>query len=59
MTLNQRCINSVMIEAYKYLNGHSPGIMNDILKLKKMQSPKLSYLPDRKYVCSLKIEIVH
>ena len=48
-----------MIEVYNYLNGHSPGITNDILKLEKMQSPKLSYLPDRKYVCSLKIAIVH
>ena len=24
-----------MIEVYKYLNGHSPDIMNDILKLKE------------------------
>ena len=24
-----------MIKVYKYLNGHSPGIMNDILKLRE------------------------
>ena len=34
-TFNQRCINSLMIEAYKYLNDHSSDIMNDILKLRE------------------------
>ena len=29
---HQRCINFLMIELYKYLNGHSPDIMNDISK---------------------------
>ena len=32
---HQRCINSLMIEVYKYLNGHSPDIMNDIFKLRE------------------------
>ena len=27
ITFHQRCINSLMIEVYKYLNGHSPDIM--------------------------------
>ena len=35
ITFPQRCLNSLMIEVYKYLNGHSPDIMNDILKLRK------------------------
>ena len=34
-TFQQRCINSLMIKVYKYLNGHSPDIMNDIFKLRK------------------------
>ena len=29
---HQRCINSLMIEVCKYLDGHSPDIMNDIFK---------------------------
>ena len=33
-TFHQRCINSLMIEVYKYLNGHSPDIMNDTFKLR-------------------------
>ena len=36
ITFDQRCINYLMIEVYKYLNGHSPDIMNDIFKLEKM-----------------------
>ena len=35
ITFHQRCINSLMIEVYKYLNGHSPDIMNDIFKLRE------------------------
>ena len=35
ITFHQRCINSLMIEVYKYLKGHSPDIMNDIFKLRK------------------------
>ena len=33
-TFHQRCINSLMIEVYKYLNGHSPDITNDIFKFR-------------------------
>ena len=33
LTFHLRCINSLMIEFYKYLNGHSP--MNDIFKLRE------------------------
>ena len=29
ITFHQRCINSFMIDVYKYLNVHSPDIMND------------------------------
>ena len=32
---HQRCINSLMIEVYKYLNKDSPEIMNDIFKLRE------------------------
>ena len=35
ITFHQRCINSLMIEIYKYLNGRSPEIMNDIFKLRE------------------------
>ena len=35
VTFHQRCINSPMMEAYKYLNGHSPEIMNYIFKLRE------------------------
>ena len=28
-------LNSFMIEVFKYLNGHSPDIMNDIFKLRE------------------------
>ena len=35
ITFHQRCINSLMTEVYKYLNGNSPDIMNDIFKLKE------------------------
>ena len=35
VTFHQRCINSLMIEVYKYLNGHSPDIINDIFKLRE------------------------
>ena len=32
---HQRCINSHMVEVYKYLNGNSPDILNDIFKLRE------------------------
>ena len=35
ITFHQRCRNSLMIEVYKYLNGYSPDIMNDIFKLRE------------------------
>ena len=35
ITFHQRYINFLMIEVYKYLNGHSPDIMNDIFKLRE------------------------
>ena len=35
ITFHQRCINSLMIEVYKYLNGHSPDIINDFFKLRE------------------------
>ena len=54
ITFYQQCINSLIIVVYKYLNGHLPGIMNDIFKSKKcVRSAKLSHLPDRN-PCSLK-----
>ena len=34
-TFHQRCINFLMIEVYKYLNGHSTGIRNDVFKLRE------------------------
>ena len=35
ITFHQRCIDYLMIEVYKYLNGISPDMMNDIFKLRK------------------------
>ena len=35
ITFHQRCINFLMIEVYKYLNGHSSDIINDIFKLRE------------------------
>ena len=35
ITFYQRCLSSLIIEIYKYLNGHSPDIVNDILKLRE------------------------
>ena len=35
ITFHQQCKNYLMIEAYNYLNGHSPDIMDDIFKLRK------------------------
>ena len=35
ITFHQGCINYLMIEVYKYLNGHSPDIMNYVFKLRK------------------------
>ena len=41
ITFHQRCINSLMIEVYEYLNGHSSDIMNDIFKLREnMYNPQ-------------------
>ena len=42
---HQRCINSLIIKVYKYLNGYSPDSMNDIFKFhifqtKNRRSPK-------------------
>ena len=55
-TFHQRYINSLMTKVYKYLNGHSPDIMNDIFKLRDDTCnlrnfhifQKLPHLPDRK-----------
>ena len=33
--VHQKCVELLMIEFYKYLNGLSPDIMNDIFKLKE------------------------
>ena len=35
ITFHQRCINSLMIKVYKYLDGHSADIMNDISMLRE------------------------
>ena len=34
ISIHQRCINALMIEVYKYINGLSPGIMNEIFTLR-------------------------
>ena len=33
-TLHQRCTNFSMTEVYKYLNGLSPNLMNEVFRLK-------------------------
>ena len=34
-SIHQKCLEFLMIEVYKYLNGLSPQIMNDIFKFRK------------------------
>ena len=43
-TFHQRCINSLMIEVYKYLNGHS---LESYFQVKRKYH-KLPHLPERK-----------
>ena len=33
-TIHQRCINFLMTEVFKYLNGLSPDLMNEVFRLK-------------------------
>ena len=55
ITIHQRCINSLMIEVYKYLNGHSPDIMNDIFKLRQnMYNLRNFHIFQTENPCSLK-----
>ena len=35
ISIHQRCINSLLTEVYKYVNGLSPGIMNEVFSAKK------------------------
>ena len=53
ITFDQRCINYPMMEVYKYLNGHSPDIMNDIFKLEKM------YINSKAFTSSRQKTLVH
>ena len=50
IALHQKCINSLMIEVYKYLNRHSPDIINDIFKLRENMYNLRNFhiFPDRK-----------
>ena len=36
----QRCINFLMTEVFKYLNGLSPDLMNEVFKLKPNNNPR-------------------
>ena len=55
ITFQQRCINSLMIEVYKYLNGYSSDIMNDVFKLKEnMYNPQNFHIFQTENPCSLK-----
>ena len=40
--LHQKCIELLMIEVYKYLNGLFPDIVSDIFKLQYLQSKKFN-----------------
>ena len=33
-TIHQRCINVLLTEVYKYLNGYSPDLMNEVFYLR-------------------------
>ena len=56
ITFHQRCINSLKIEVYKYLNGHSPDIMNDIFKLRENTSNLWNFhIFQTENPCSLKL----
>ena len=55
ITFHQRCINSLMIEVYRYLNGHSLDIMNDIFKLiENTYSLRNFHIFQTENLCSLK-----
>ena len=54
MTFHQRCINSLMIEVYKYLNGLSPDIMSDIFKLRENMYNLRNFHIQTENRCSLK-----
>ena len=57
-TFLQRCINSLLIEVYKDLNGHSPDIMNDIFKLREnMYNHQNFHIFQTENPCSLKYGI--
>ena len=57
-TFLQRCINSLLIEVYKDLNGHSPDIMNDIFKLREnMYNHQNFHIFQTEKPCSLKYGI--
>ena len=34
-TIHQQCIDMLLTEAYKFLNGYSPDIMNDVFHLRQ------------------------
>ena len=58
ITFHQRCINSLMIEVYNYLNGHSPDIMNDIFKLREnMYNLQNFHIFQIENPCSLKYRL--
>ena len=42
--IHQKCIELLMIEVYKYLNGLSPDIMSDIFKLRENTYNLINFL---------------
>lgn len=48
-TIHQRCINSLLIEDYKYGNGYSPNSINSAFTSKLLEFPKFSYFSAKYY----------
>ena len=56
-TFHQRCINFLMTEGFKYLNGLSPDLMNEVFRLKSNYhnlrnfNQFVTYIPKTKSIC--------
>ena len=57
IAFHQWCISSLMIEVYKYMNGHSPDIVNDIFKLENKCNLWNFHIFQTENRCSLKYEV--
>ena len=57
-TIHQRYINSLINEIFKYLNGRSPDLMNEVFRLKLNYHNLLELSPDSKLNSEFKKQII-